>query len=50
MMAEVAAPWDWPTTPGTEMQLPLDTTRLTAVPGGSVAPAPGFCADTRPLG
>ena len=50
VMADVAAACDCPTTPGTETQLPLDTTRLTGVFGGSLAPGPGLCADTRPLG
>ena len=46
----MAAFWDCPTTPGTVTQLPLDTTRLTAVFGGALVPAAGFCADTTPLG
>ena len=50
VMAEVAALWDCPTTPGTEMQLPVDTTRLTGVLGGTLAPLAGLCAETTPLG
>ena len=50
VMADVAAACDWPTTPGTETQLPLDTTRLTGVFGGSLMPGPGVCAETTPLG
>jgi hypothetical protein len=50
VMAEVAAPWVCPTTPGTETQFPLEMTRLTAVLGGTLAPLPGFWAETAPLG
>ena len=49
-MAEVAAACDCPTTPGTEMQLPVDTTRFTGVLGWTLAPLAGLCADTTPLG
>jgi len=42
VMAEVAALCDCPTTPGTETQLPLETTRLTDVLGGTLAPLAGF--------
>ena len=49
-MAEVAALCDCPTTPGTETQLPVDTTRLTGVLGGTLAPLAGLCAETTPLG
>ena len=37
-MAEVAALWDCPTTPGTETQVPFESTRLTGVFGGTLAP------------
>ena len=47
-MAAWAALADWPTTLGTEAQLPVETTRLIGVLGGSVAPGPGFCDDTTP--
>ena len=50
VMAEVAALWDCPTTPGTETQLPVDTTRLTDVLGGTLAPLAGLCEETTPLG
>jgi hypothetical protein len=42
VMAEVAAPCDWPTTPGTETHVPFDRTRLTGVLGGTLLPAAGF--------
>jgi hypothetical protein len=50
VMAEVAALWDCPTTPGTEAHVPFDRTRLTGVLGGTLAPAAGFCAETDPAG
>ena len=50
VMADAAALCDWPTTLGTETQLPFETTRLTGVLGGTVAPAAGLCADTSPVG
>ena len=37
----LAAAGDWPTTPGTETQLPLETTRLTERVGRDVAPGGG---------
>jgi hypothetical protein len=48
-MADTAALCDWPTTLGTETQLPFETTRLTGVFGGTVVPAPGLCPDTSPV-
>ena len=48
LIAVWAAPTDWPTTLGTVAQFPVETTRLTGVLGGSVAPAPGLCDDTTP--
>ena len=48
VMADCAALADWPTTLGTEMQGPLETTRLTGVLGGTVAPPAGLCDDTSP--
>jgi hypothetical protein len=50
VMAEVAELCDCPTTPGTETQFPVDTTRLTGVLGGTLAPLDGLCAETTPLG
>ena len=50
VMADVAALCDCPTTPGTETQLPLDTTRLTEVLGCTLVPGTGFWEDTSPLG
>ena len=49
-MAVVAALCDCPTTPGAVTHVPFDTTRLMGVLGGSLAPAPGLCAETEPLG
>ncbi len=43
VMADWAALWVCPTTPGTMGQLPFDTTRLTGVFGGSLSPAAGLC-------
>ena len=47
VMADCAALADWPTTPGTVTQLPLEITRLTGVFGGTVVP-PGGSAPPRP--
>ena len=47
-MADWAELADWPTTLGTETQLPVEMTRLTAVLGWTLMPGAGLCHDTSP--
>ena len=49
VMAPCAAVADWPTRPGTETQLPLDTTMLTGVFGWHVLPPAGVLLGDEPV-